>query len=173
MTSPPAISLLGAAGLLALAVVLTLSACRDSGDKSNPSSAAVLDLISNGSTLPLAESRWVSTECRLEVELTRDHGFWSIVDDSGKRSSIRGRWTEGKDPHSVTIAPGPDVGGFWVSAISKIDGSISARTFTAQIAIKTRSTTKDLGSCTFALMQHGLAPAVGQVKQNAAPLPGD
>lgn len=163
-----------AAVLAGLALVLVLSAHRENSVQNLQPSLAGPALISNGPTLASAGSRWVSTECRVQVELTSDHGFWSIVDDGGSRSSVTGEWAPGHDSKTIIAHPGSDPGRLWVSVIRKIDGSTSARTFTAHITVETQSTTKELGSCTFALMQHGLGSAARQQdRKAAAPSSGD
>jgi hypothetical protein len=173
MTATRKLTFFSAAALVALAVVLIASAYRRAGEEPLSAAPAVPTAISNGSTLASADSRWVSTDCRVQVELTADHGFWSVVDDAGKRFSGRGRWAANDDPHTVIARPGSDVEALSVSAITKIDGSTSAQTFTAHVTLNGPSATKELGSCAFALVRHGLAPTAGQGDESTAPLTGD
>lgn len=145
------------AGLLGLG--LFLSACGGSPGGSNPlPTAAGPNAILNGATLATATSHWVSAKCGVQVELSSDNGFYSIVlDNSGKASSGPEKWAIGPDSDSVTVGPGTGLGGFyWVSALKNITGSTSSQTFTANVTVETGSTNQSLGSCTFASAQHNL-----------------
>jgi hypothetical protein len=138
---------------------LFLSACGGSYGGSNPIPPTTgPDAILNGATLATATSHWVSAPCNVQVELTSDYGFWSIViDNSGTKSSGSFTWAVGPDPNSVTVGPGSGLGGFfWVSALKNITGSTSSQMFTANVTVETQSTPQSLGSCTFTLMQGNL-----------------
>lgn len=148
--------LLGFIGLLGLGF---LSGCGGYGTSSNtPPPATGPDAILNGGTLATATSHWVSTQCNVQVELTSDYGFWSIVvDNSGTKSSGSFTWAIGPDPNSVTVGPGSGLAGFfWVSALKDITGSTVSQTFSASVTVESQSTPQSLGSCTFALTQGNL-----------------
>jgi hypothetical protein len=139
-----------------LAVGLFLSACGGGYGGSNPTSPTGPNAVLNGSTLATATSHWVSSACKVQVELTSDYGFWSIVvDTSGTTSSGSETWAVGPDPNSVTVGPGSGVAGFfWVSALTNITGSTSSQTFKAGVTVDDSSNThQNLGTCTFALQQ--------------------
>lgn len=126
---------------------------------SNPLPQTGPNGILNGASHAVATSHWVSARCNVQVELTSDKGFWSIVvDTSGKTSSGSETWTVGPDSASVMVGPGTGLGGFfWVSALGNITGSTSSQTFTANVSVKTVSTSQSLGNCSFALAQKGLS----------------
>jgi hypothetical protein len=90
-----------------LAVGLFLSACGGGYGGSNPTSPTGPNAVLNGGTLATATSHWVSSQCKVQVELTTDYGFWSIVvDTSGTTSSGSETWAVGPDPNSVTVGRG-------------------------------------------------------------------
>ena len=63
-----------------------------------------------------ATSHWVANGCRIQVEITADMGFWSIVLDSAGTTSSDGelQWTLG--PNDTSVLAGPVAGlGFQVS----------------------------------------------------------
>ena len=144
--------LLRSAVLLALG--LLLSAC-GGGDGFVHILPTGPNAVLNGDTLATATSHWVSSQCTVQVELTSDHSFWSIVvDTSGTTSSGSETWAIGPDPLSVTVGPGSGVAGFfWVSALTNINGSTASQTFTAGVTVKSSNTPQNLGNCTFALQQ--------------------
>lgn len=125
----------------------------------NPPPQTGPNAILNGASLAAATTHWVSARCNVQVELTSDKGFWSIVlDSSGKTSSGNETWTPGPDPTSVMVGPGTGLGGFfWVSGLGNITGSTSSQTFTANVSVKSVSTSQGLGNCSFALAQKGLS----------------
>jgi len=143
------------AGLLGLG--LFLSACGGGGTA--PPLQQGPDAVLNGSTLAAAASHWVSTQCNVQVELTSDFGFWSVVTNSaGTTTSGSETWAAVPDSNSLTAGPGfgGETGAFWVSGLGNITGSTSSQTFTATVTVETGSTHQNLGSCTFALTQHTL-----------------
>ena len=146
-----------------LALTLFLSGCGGSSSGSMgsnpPPTQTGPNAILNGVSLAAATSHWVSARCNVQVELTSDKAFWSIVlDNSGKTSSGNETWTVGPDSTSVMVGPGTGLGGFfWVSALGNITGSISSQTFTANVSVKTVSASQSLGVCTFTLAQKGLS----------------
>jgi hypothetical protein len=149
--------LLRSAALFALG--LFLSACGGGYGGSNPISPTGPNAVLNGGNLATATSHWVSSPCHVQVELTSDYGFWSIVvDTSGTTSSGSETWAVGPDPNSVTVGPGSGLGGFfWVSALTNITGSTSSQIFTASVTIDDSSSThQSLGNCTFALQKGNL-----------------
>jgi len=151
----PPIRLLRFVGLLALG----LSGCGGYGGNNNtPPPATGPNAITNGDTLAVATSHWVSAQCNVQVELTSDYGFYSIVvDNSGTKSSGSFTWAIGPDATSVTVGPGSGLGGFfWVSALKDITGSTASQMFSASVTVETQSTPQSLGSCTFTLMQGNL-----------------
>lgn len=115
--------------------------------------------ILNGAALSSATSHWSSARCGVQVELTSDYGFYSVVvDSSGKTSSSPEKWAVGPDPNSVMVGPGDTLGGFfWVSALKTITGSTTAQTFSANVSVETGSTSQSLGICTFVLVQGKLS----------------
>jgi hypothetical protein len=121
--------LLRFAGLLGLG--LFLSACGGGYGGSNPTPPTGPSAILNGATLATATSHWVSAQCNVQVELTSDYGFWSIVvDTSGTKSSGSQTWAVGPDPNSVTVGPGSGLGRFfWVSALRNITGYFLANVY--------------------------------------------
>ena len=135
------------------AVGLFLSACGGGYGGSNPTSPTGPNAVLNGSTLATATSHWASSQCKVQVELTGDYGFWSIVvDSSGTTSSGSETWAVGPDANSVTVGPGS--GFFWVSALTNITGSTSSQTFNAGVTVDDSSNThQNLGTCSFALQQ--------------------
>jgi len=144
------------AGLLGLG--LSLSGCGGSTGSSTPPLTAGPNAVLNGATLATATSHWVSAQCHVQVELTSDNGFYSIVvDGRGTTSSGPEKWALGPDANSVTVGPGAGLGGFfWVSGLKNIAGSTSSQTFTASVTVETGSTNQSLGNCTFAWAQHNL-----------------
>jgi len=148
--------LLSFAGLLGLG--LFLSACGGGYGGGNTPPATGPTAILNGATLATAATHWVSAQCNVQVELTTDYGFWSIVvDSSGTKSSGSETWAVGPDPNSVTVGPGSGQAGFfWVSALKNITGSTASQIFTASVTVETQSTPQSLGSCSFALVQGNL-----------------
>src|ERR1035437_6143663 len=121
------------AGLLGLG--LFLSACGGGGNVGIGSGTGGDTLqtgpnaILNGATLATGTSHWASTQCHVQVQLTSDHGFWSIVvDNTGKTSSGNFLWAVGPNPNSVTVKGGSGLGGFlWVAALGNITGSTSSQ----------------------------------------------
>jgi hypothetical protein len=149
--------LLRFAGLLVLGSFL--SACGGGYGGNNPAPPTGPNAILNGTNHTTATSHWVSSQCKVQVELTTDYGFWSIVvDTSGTTSSGSETWAVGPDPNSITVGPGSGVGGFfWVSALTNITGSTSSQMFTAGVTVDDSSNThQNLGNCTFALQQGNL-----------------
>ncbi len=154
---------LRSAGLLGLG--LFLFACGGGGSGKigssggNQSPPAGPNAILNGAALASATSHWTSAKCGVQVELTSDNGFYSVVvDSSGKTSSGTEKWAVGPDPNSVTVGPGNGLGGFfWVSALKTITGSTTSQTFSANVSVETGSTIQSLGVCTFVLVQAKLS----------------
>jgi hypothetical protein len=107
--------------------------------------------ILNGATAATSTSHWASTQCRVQVQLTGDHGFWSIVlDNTGRTSSGNFSWSVGPNPNSVTVNGGSGLGGFlWVAALGNVTGSTSSQRFTAGVTVQPNS--QYLGICTFVL----------------------
>jgi hypothetical protein len=145
----------------ALLVVASLMSACENNSSSNTSTSGTTgpDAILNGSSLSSATSHWVGASCKVQVELTSDKGFWSIVvDTSGTTSSGGEMWAVGPNANSVTVGPGSGQSGFfWVSALTNISGSTSSQTFTAGVTVdNSTSTTQNLGTCTFTLQQGSL-----------------
>jgi len=111
--------------------------------------------IVNGATLAAAANHWVAARCNVQVELTSDYGFYSVVVDSaGNRSAGTETWAVGPDPNSVEVGPGNGLRGFfWVSALKTITGSTGSQSFTANVSVETGSTAQNLGTCSFVLAQ--------------------
>ena len=109
--------------------------------------------IFNGASLPSAKSHWRATNCTVQVELTSDSGFYSVVvDKAGKTSSGGGHWVTGPDATSLTTDLGSGLGGFlWVSSLRTIAGSTSSQAFTANVIVQPN--TQILSGCTFVLVQ--------------------
>jgi hypothetical protein len=130
-----------------------------SGTGSNQSPQTGPNAILNGVALASATSHWTSAKCNVQVELTSDYGFYSVVvNSSGTRSSSPEKWAVGPDPNSVMVGPGDTlVGFFWVSALKTITGSTTAQTFSANVSVETGDTAQSLGSCTFVLVQGKLS----------------
>ena len=143
------------AGLIGLGLLLFACGCGGSGtiggDNQAPQTGP--NAISNGSGLASAKSHWRSTNCTVQVELTSDHGFYSVVvDRSGKTSSGGGLWAAGPDANSLTTDLGSGLGGFlWVSALRTITGSTASQAFTANVIVQPNSQT--LSNCAFVLVQ--------------------
>jgi hypothetical protein len=151
---------LRSAALFTLA--LTLAGCGGGSGASIATPQTGVNAILNGATLATATSHWASTACRVQVELTSDNGFWSVVvDSSGTTTSAQETWTTaaGSDGTTVTIGPGLGLAtASWVSYLTGISGSTSSQTFTANVTVRDgTSATYPLGSCTFALIQKGLS----------------
>jgi len=140
------------AALIALGTFLTSCGAYNAGNP-NPNPATGPDAVINGANLATATTHWVSSDCNVQVELTSDSGFWSIVvDTSGTKSSGSETWAVGPDTDSITIGPGSGlVGFFWVSALTKITGSTTSKAFTADAYVTTQSTQQNLGICNFTL----------------------
>jgi hypothetical protein len=126
-----------------------------SGSKQPPQTGP--NAILNGPALATAASHWTSAKCNVQVELTSDSGFYSIVVDAGgKTSSGPEKWAIGPDSSSVIVGPGSGLGGFfWVSELRSIAGSSSSQIFTANVIVQPN--TQILGSCPFALVQGKLS----------------
>lgn len=150
------LTFLCSAGLLGLG--LCLSGCGGGSMSGPPPLQAGPNAIWNGAALAAASSHWASTQCRVQVEVTSDFGFWSVVvDNSGTTYSASGKWAVGPDSNSLTTNLGTGLVGFyWVSALKNIAGSTSSQAFTADVIVETGSTPQNLGTCTFVLTQKGL-----------------
>ena len=105
------------AGLLGLG--LFLSACGGGGNGGIGSGTigntqqTGPNAILNGATGATSTSHWASTQCRVQVQLTGDHGFWTIVlDNTGRTSSGNFSWSVGPNPNSVTVNGRSDLAGF-------------------------------------------------------------
>jgi hypothetical protein len=143
-----------------LTFALFIAGCgSNSSSGSPPPPTTGPDAILNGSSLSSATNHWVSTSCNIQVELTSDKGFWSIVvDTSGTKSSASEMWAVGPDANSVTVGPGSGVAGFfWVSALTNMAGSTSSQSFTAGVTVDDSTNThQNLGNCRFTLQQGSL-----------------
>lgn len=148
--------LLRAAVLLGLG--LFLSSCGGGSDQSNVTPTAGPDAILNGGTLATATSHWVASGCAVQVELTSDYGFYSIVTStSGTTTAESETWAVGPDANSVTVGPGTSQkGAFSVSNLGEIARSTST-TFTANVTVVSLGTHQSLGTCTFTLTQQNLS----------------
>jgi hypothetical protein len=138
---------------------LLLTACGGGRSGSNSQVSIGPDGILNGSTLASASSHRVSQQCHVQVALTADGGFWSIVIDAGGTTTSMGdTWTVGPSSQSLTAGPGGGASGFtWVSAMTNISGSISSQRFSVGLNTNNGSDVpKSLGTCSFALQQGGL-----------------
>ena len=144
-----------------LALSLSLSACGGGGMTVTKAGA---DAVLNGATLATATSHWVASSCKVQAELTSDHGFLSVVTDTAGGTTVGSEtWAVGSNSNNVTVGPGfgGESGIFWITALSGISGSTSSATFTANVTVQTGSTPQSLGTCTFTLTQKGLSvPAV-------------
>lgn len=150
------IPLLPATGLLALG--LLLSSCGGGGSGAMGSQSGPY-AVSNGATAGAATTHWTAPECGLQIALTNDYGFYSIVvDTSGHTSSGPETWALGTNANSITVGPG--VGGlggfFWVSALGNIAGSTASQSFSASVTVETGSTHQSLGTCTFTLAKRNI-----------------
>jgi len=149
------------AGLLGLG--LFLSACGGGGNGGIGSGTigntqqTGPNAILNGATGATSTSHWASTQCRVQVQLTGDHGFWTIVlDNTGRTSSGNFSWSVGPNPNSVTVNGGSGLAGFlWVAGLGNVTGSTSSQRFTAGVTVQPNS--QYLGSCTFVLVQGKLS----------------
>jgi len=121
----------------------------------SPTPTSGPEAVLNGSTIATATSHWVSTQCRVQVELTSDYGFFSVVVNSaGTTSSGSFIWTPGSQPNSVSVNGSSGLKGFsWVSELLNISGSTSSNAFTADAVVESNATPQSLGTCTFALAQ--------------------
>jgi hypothetical protein len=150
------------AALLALASFLTAcggSSSSSTGISTGPTQQNGPNAVVNGASLAAATSHWVSNSCHVQVELTTDNGFYSVVvDNLGHTSSGPEKWAIGANANSITIGPGNSgLGGFfWVSALGNIAGSTTSQSFTANVSVTTNTTSQNLGICTFALAQKSL-----------------
>jgi hypothetical protein len=153
---------LSSSGILAFG--LLLSACGGGGSGSTgsiggPKPQTGPNGILNGASLAAATTHWTATRCGVQVELTTDHGFYSIVvDNKGTTSAGTEQWALGPDPTSIQAGPGTGLAGFfWVSSLGTITGSFASQTFTASVVVKSGSgTSQSLGSCSFTLAQGNL-----------------
>lgn len=146
--------------LLGLGIFLFACGGGGHGTIGSQSPQAGPNAILNGATLASATSHWTAAKCGVQVELTSDFGFYSVVvNSSGTTSSGPEKWALGPDSSSVTVGPGDGgLGGFfWVSALKTITGSSTAQTFSANVSVETGSTVQSLGSCTFVLVQGKLS----------------
>lgn len=150
------ISLLRSAGLVALASFLL--AC-GGNTNSHPIPLVGPKAILNGTSLSTATSHWVAKPCGVQIELTSDQGFWSVVTDSaGTTSSASTTWVAGADGDSLTVGFSSGLKGFyWVAELTGITGSTPSQQFTANVIVESQSTPQTLGSCTFVLIQGGLS----------------
>jgi hypothetical protein len=147
-------SLLCAAALLGLAL---LSSCGGGSDQTNAAPTAGPEAILNGATLAGATSHWVSSGCAVQVELTSDYGFYSMVTStSGTTTAASETWAVGPDSDSVTVGPAPSLkGAFSVSNLGEIT-RLTSTTFSATVTVVSVATHQSLGSCTFTLAQQNL-----------------
>lgn len=146
-------------GLLSLG--LFLSACGGGGNgtigSGNQFPQAGPSAIVNGTSLAFAKSHWKSTNCSVQVELSSDYGFYSVVvAKTGTTTSITGHWATGPDANSLTtdISSGL-AGSLWVSTLKTITGSTVSQTFTANVTVQPN--TQALGNCIFVLVQGPLS----------------
>lgn len=149
---------------LRLAALLTsgllLAACGSYNGNSTTTGSSGPTAILNGATLATANTHWVSQACNVQVELTADGGFWSIVADiSGTTTSMNNTWTIGSTPNNITIGPGSGEASFtWVSSLTNISGSTSSKSFSAGVTTLSGSDIQsNLGSCEFTLSNGGLS----------------
>lgn len=152
------ICLLCFAGLIAIG--LLVSACGGGsgtiGGGSHPLQTGPTAIF-NGASLSSAKSHWKATNCSVQVELTSDSGFYSVVvDKTGKTSSGGGHWLTGPDANSLTTDLSSGLGGFlWVSSLRTITGSTATQAFTANVLVQPN--TQVLSGCTFVLLQGPLS----------------
>lgn len=145
---------------LLLGIGLFLSACGGGGNGTigggNQSQQSGPGAVVNGASLATAKSHWRGTNCGIQVELSSDYGFDSVVvDTSGKTSAGNGHWAVGPDAKSLTTDLGSGLVGFlWVSSLRTITGSTASQGFTANVVVGPNSQT--LVGCNFMLVQGGL-----------------
>jgi len=146
------------AGLIGLGLLLSAFGCGGSGaiGGGNQAPQTGPTAILNGDSLSFATSHWRSTNCSVQVELTGDYGFRSVVvDRTGTTSSAVGRWAPTPDGNSLTTNLGSGLQGFlWVSELITITGSTGSEAFTTNVIVQPN--TQTLIDCAFVLVQGAL-----------------
>ena len=144
-------------GLLLVTPMMT--GCGNSGQKLTQGPNAVL----NGGSIASATSHWVAQACGVQVEITSDGGFYSVVTDTSNTTwSGVGTWTASGANGLVTSGFGAE-GFFWVAELANISGSTSSGAFAAVTTVDGTGTQQTLGNCMFALQQGAIQiPVIGR-----------
>jgi hypothetical protein len=89
----------------------------------------------NGATFDGINTHWESDTCGVEVELSGDGNFRSLVGDiSGDKYGSDGTWTA-----SGTSSAAMDGSGIaWISALTGISGSTASGKFNAGVSVQDR-----------------------------------
>jgi hypothetical protein len=111
--------------------------------------------ILNGSTFAAVNTHWESATCGVQIELSGDGNFRSLVGDiSGDKFGSNGTWTASGTSSAVMSGTGIA----WVSALTDINGATASGKFNSGVSVQDRvGDQHSAPSCDFSLYG-GLVP---------------
>lgn len=109
----------------------------------------------NGSTFPAVNTHWESATCGVQIELSGDGNFRSLVGDiSGDKFGSDGTWMASGTSSAVMSGTGIA----WISALTNIKGSTASGKFNSGVSVEDRlGDQHSAPSCDFILFG-GLVP---------------